>query len=151
MRVTLVTTLHREVDHGSTNLHSLVVSWQEGSSLFNQHKGTELRLVVLKHKFAIFELNLCMAARNGDVVDSEITFVTTSQFENILLWSGSDNMDDPRGVLFLVERLEHHVITGLLFVLYKFVLVCTFLNHEGVRLFADFALESLPEKRAVIW
>ena len=96
-------TLHREVDHGSTDLHGLVVPWEQGSSLFDKDESTEFRLVIFKHKLAIFELNLCMAARNRDIVDSEITFVTTTQFENILLGCGSDNVDDPRGVLFLVE------------------------------------------------
>lgn len=54
-------------------------------------------------------------------------------------------MNDSRGVFLLIQTFEHHVVTGLFFVLNELVLVDTVLDHEGVCFLADLALEGLPE------
>lgn len=46
-----------------------------------------------------------MASADGDVIDSEVTLVSTAQLEAVLLLARADNVDDSAGVLFLVERL----------------------------------------------
>lgn len=55
-------------------------------------------------------------------------------------------MNDTRGILFLIETLEHHIVTGLLFNLDKFVLIAISLNHERVSFLANLALKSFPKE-----
>lgn len=62
----------REVDNCAAYLYRLVKPWQEGSSLLNQNQGTEFALVVFKKKAASFELDLRVAAGDGDIVDPKV-------------------------------------------------------------------------------
>ena len=91
-----------------------------------------------------------MAAANGDVVDPQVALVAAAQLEDLFLRSGSDNMNNSTGVLFLVQGLEHHVVASLLFVLNQVELLIAGLDHKGVRLFANFALKGLPEERTEV-
>ena len=62
--------LYREVDDGAANLHSLVVPWQERRPLFDEDKRAKLALVVFKEELSSFELDLGMAARYRDIVNT---------------------------------------------------------------------------------
>ena len=58
----IIESFDREVNHSPADLHSLVIPGEERRSLFNQHEGAELALVVLKHKFAVLKLDLGVAS-----------------------------------------------------------------------------------------
>ena len=51
-----------EINNCSANLNCFVEAGQKGGSLLNEHKGSKLRLVILKHELSIFKFNLCMAS-----------------------------------------------------------------------------------------
>lgn len=76
--------------------------------------------------------------------------MATAQLEYVFLWSGPNDVNDSRGIFLLIQTFEDHVITGLFFVLYQLVLICTGLDHKGVCLLADLTFKGLPEVRAVI-
>jgi hypothetical protein len=54
---------------------------------------------------------------DGNVINSEVTLVSTAQLEAVLLLARADNVDDSAGVLLLVERLQDQVVACRLFVL----------------------------------
>lgn len=145
-----MSSLDREVDHCPPHLHCFVVSREERCALLNENKGPELALVVFEHELAVVELDLRVAAGNRDVVNSEVALMATAKLEDISLRGGLDNMDDPRSVLLLVKRFEHHVVACLFFVLHELVLVLTSLDHQRVSFLADFTFESLPEVGAIV-
>lgn len=76
--------------------------------------------------------------------------MTSTELKNVFLWSGSDNVDDTRGVFLLVQTLEHHIITGLFLVFDESVLYIFVSNHEWVGSFANFTLKCLPEVTAEV-
>jgi hypothetical protein len=47
-----------------------------------------------------------VTSADGDVINSEVTLVSTTQLEAVLLLARANNVDDSAGVLFLVERLQ---------------------------------------------
>ena len=95
-----------------------------------------------------------MTPRNRDIIDAEITLVSTTKFEHGLVIGGLYNVDDSACVLLLTETFKHKVISCGFLILYKVVLVglalvCR-LDHQRVCTLAYFTLESLPEKCAKI-
>lgn len=101
-------------------------------------------MVILEHELAVFKLDLRMATTNRDVVDTEITLVSSSKLEYLLLGRRSNYVDNTRVVLLLVETLEHKVISLLLLVLDQVVVPALRFQHQWVRLLADLALKRLP-------
>lgn len=57
-----VSSFDTEINNCAANLNCFVEARQQGGSLLNKHKGSKLRLVILEHKFSIFELDLGMAS-----------------------------------------------------------------------------------------
>lgn len=55
--------------------------------------------------------------------------MTSTKLKYILLWRRPYDVDDPRRVLLLIQTLQNHVVTSLLFVLDKFVLIAISFYH----------------------
>lgn len=91
-----------------------------------------------------------MAAGHRDVIDSQVGFVASAQFENIFLGCGPDYMDDSAGVFLLVKGLEYHIVALLVLVVHKFELIVSGLDHQRVGFLANLTLEGLPEERAEV-
>lgn len=89
-----VLVLGRKVDDGAAHLHCLVIELDEWRALLDQNKGTKLRIVVLEEELAVLELDASVATTDGDVVDSQIAFMTPAQLEDVFLLIRSDYMDD---------------------------------------------------------
>jgi hypothetical protein len=148
----IIESFDREVNHSPADLHSLVIPGEERRSLFNQHEGAELALVVLQHKFAVLKLDLGVASAHWDIIDAQVALVAATELKNVLCWCRSDDVDDSWGVFLLVEGLQEHVVSLLLLVVNQSVLIFVVLDHQWVGSLADLALEGLPEvARKVSW
>ena len=62
-----------------------------------------------------------MTTRNRDVVNAQIALMTSSKFEGVLALTWTDDVDDARSVLLLVETFKNKVITIGPFIIYKVV------------------------------
>ena len=62
--------LDREVDDRAADLNSLVETWQERCTLFDEDKCAKLALVVFKEELSSFKLDFGMAARHRDIIDT---------------------------------------------------------------------------------
>ena len=71
--------------------------------MLHQDECAELALIVLKQELAALKLDLCVAARDGDIINSEITFMATTQLENRFVDGWSNDVDNSGGVLLLTE------------------------------------------------
>ena len=70
--------LNAKIDDGATNLHSFVEARQERRALLDKHKCAKFTLVVLEQELATLELYLRVAAADRDVIDAQITLMTTA-------------------------------------------------------------------------
>jgi len=114
--------LYAEVDHGSADLDSLIVEWDEGTSLFDEDHGAEFRVIVFENEFTVHELDHGVHSRDGDIVYSQISVVASAQFELLLLNRRLDHMDDSARVLFVTETLEYEEVTCWLLILDQVIL-----------------------------
>jgi hypothetical protein len=71
--------------------------------------------------------------------------MAAAKLEYVPLRRWADDVDNATGVLFLIERLEHHVVASLFLILNKLELVLAVLYHQRVGLLTDFAFEGLPK------
>jgi len=72
--------------------------------------------------------------------------MSTTKLEHILLRSGSDDMNYPRGIFFLVQTLENHVVSSLFFIFNQLVFWISSFYHQWICLLANFALKCLPKE-----
>lgn len=91
-----------------------------------------------------------MTPRDGNVVNSQVTFVAAPELENVFLRAWPYNIDNPTVVLLLAQTLKHEVVTDWLLILNEVVSAATCLEHQRVGVLADLALERLPKKRREI-
>ena len=70
--------LHREVYDRAADLDCFVVARQQWGALLHEHQSAKLALVVFEKELAIGELDLGVAAGDGDIVDAKITFVAAT-------------------------------------------------------------------------
>jgi hypothetical protein len=69
------------------------------------------------------------------------------QLEAVLLFIGSDDVDDSRSVLLLVQALKHKEITFRSIIVHEIVGLSKGPYHKGIGLFANFTLEGFPVVR----
>lgn len=70
--------------------------------------------------------------------------MTSSKLEAVLLVVRSDDVNDSRSVLLLVETLQDKEVALRSFVVHQIVGLPKRSNHQRVCLLADFALKRLP-------
>ena len=75
-------------------MNSFIIARQKWCSLFDEYKSAKFRRIILKQEFAIFEFDLGVASTHRDVIDAQVTFMTTAQLEYTLGGAGSDDMYD---------------------------------------------------------
>ena len=92
-----------------------------------------------------------MAARHGDIIDTEIALVSSTQHKAILGGGWLNHMDDSARVFLLAQTFKHQVVSGWLVVLHQVVRATLTPNHERVGLLADFAFETLPVEGREVW
>ena len=114
--------LDAEVDNRSANLDSLVVERDEGTPLFDEDHGAEFRVIVLENEFTVHELYHGVHSGDGDIVYSQISVVTSAQFELSLLSRRLDHVDDSARVLFVTETLEDEEVTRRLLIFDQVIL-----------------------------
>lgn len=109
--------------------------------MFHQNERAEFGLVVFEQELAVLQFDLCVAARDRDVIDPQVTLMASSKFEHIFLRAWSDDVDDPVVVLLLTQTFKHEIIANWLLILNQIVSSTTSLKHERVCVLADFAFK----------
>lgn len=51
-----------------------------------------------------------MTTRDRDIINAKITLVASTEFKGVFRIARSYNVNDTRGVFFLVKRLEHQEV-----------------------------------------
>ena len=76
--------------------------------------------------------------------------MSAPQLKHVLVRSGPDYVDDSRGVLLLVEALEHEVTAVRPLIVHQVEYLALRLDHERVCFLADFTFERLPVERSKV-
>ncbi len=92
-----------------------------------------------------------MASGNRDIINPEVTLMTTSEFKHILLCGRTDNINNPAVIFLLTQTFQHQVVANWFLILYKIVSTSARLEHQRIGVLAYFALERLPEECLEIW
>lgn len=113
---------------------------------YNCSKFTSVVLDIEPILFAFYD---CMTSANTYIVNSNLTFVTTSQFEFTLFWRHCEKMNISGSVLIERHWLKQDVVrvcTRCYFINQINNFVNSFLDFKGVwiHLFTNFALKSFP-------
>ena len=77
----------------STNLHSHGMMSLKSQLVLQQDDRAELRGVVFDVETILFALDDCVASTDTDIVDTHLTFMTSTKFELTLLGSHSKQVD----------------------------------------------------------
>lgn len=95
-----------------------------------------------------------MATGDRDIVDSQVTLMSTAELESALVLSGNDDVDNTGSILLLMETLKHQVVAFGALVVNQIVGViaispsCTFgTEYQRISLSADLTLEGFPIER----
>ena len=128
-------------------MHSLVETWQQWCALLHQDESAKFALVIFEQELASFEFYFRVAARDRDVVDSQIALVAAAQLEHSLVERGLDNVNDSGRVFLLTETFKNHIVALWSLILDQIVSLIFCLHHQRVGRLADLALKGLPEVR----
>lgn len=92
-----------------------------------------------------------MAAGYRDIIDSQVTLMSSAELESALILSGNNDVDYAGSILLLMETLKHQVITFGALVVNQIIGViaispsCTFgTEDQWIGLSADLTLEGFP-------
>lgn len=119
----------------------------ESQLLFQQDDGTELGRVVFDVEPILLALNDSVTPTHADVVDTNLTFMSTPELELWLLWSHSQKMNISRSILVKGHRFQENIVVVVVHLLREIDnLVDGPLDLEGVgvHLLANLAFETLP-------
>ena len=141
--------LHGEGNHTSSNLDRLSHLRLQLDLALRQYQSSELGKVILEIKSAvsIVVFDQSVASTNRYIGNSHITFMASSQFEDLLISVRHDQMDHPRTIFLKSQRLEEQeilIIRNVLFHIDESVRNAVWSEDVWVGLLADFALELFP-------
>ena len=104
--------LHGERNHRSTNLNSFGHLRLKIDRTFGKNESSKLGKVIFEVEATVVlvVLHQRMATTHGDVRDSHITLVASSEFEHVLFVVWHDEMDHSGAVLLKSERLEQQEV-----------------------------------------
>ena len=95
-----------------------------------------------------------MATRYWNIINSQVTLMSTSELERVLVFSWNNYVNNSWSILLLVQTLKHQVITFWALIVNQ--IVCTVAisssralcaKNERIGLFANLALEWFPVER----
>lgn len=72
--------------------------------------------------------------------------MTATELKDLFLSAGSNDVNNSAVVLFLGKTFQDQIVAHWLLVLHEVVGSSTCLEHQWVRIFADFTLKRLPEE-----
>lgn len=117
--------------------------------VLKQNDCSELGSIIFNIEAILFALDDCMTSTNTDIIDSYLTFMTSSKLELSLLWSNSEQMNVSRSIFVKRHTLKQNIVACCIlsdFLMQINNLVDLHVNFErvGIHLFADLTLKSFP-------
>ena len=139
--------LDGEADDCSANLHRHCMLSFQPKLLFQQDDGSKLWRVVFDVKAIVLTFNDCVTSAHTDIINSDLTLMTSTKLELRLLWRYRQKMDVSRSVLVKRHRFKQNVIVFHIHLFWQvddLVNRPTNLERVWIHMLADFALETLP-------